>query len=462
MKAFPSLPTSATDTPLPLVSRPLFASDSKTVDPTSRAATWDFTDEFARLERTYQQRKRPIAVNFRRLVQMQSGVDRATHLLHSYPAKLLANIPIFFLNCAQLQTSGGGLVVDPFCGTGTVLLEALLAGNRALGADANPLARLIATAKLSPLGLRATMNALERVRRRFARARPAGFTPVVDVDLWFEPQTQQDLGRLLSALRKERKADMRRFLEACFSNCLRKASLADPRMSVPVRAATRPPKPDVFRLFERSVRVNAERLQYLQQVDLRLLKNTRILTDAKKLAPEGQHLAVDLVITSPPYLGAQKYIRASSLSIGWLGLAPENKLRALEKESIGREHFLKHEYSAFELDRSAVGYAEIERLRKKNPLRAYIAATYLREMKVALEESCRHLRPGGHFVLVIGDNSVCGSPFRTSRYLRSMLETAGLALRFELIDEIRSRGLMTKRNKTAGLISREHIFVFQK
>ena len=31
-------------------------------------------------------------------------------------------------------------VLDPFCGTGTVLLEAVLSGRTALGADANPLA----------------------------------------------------------------------------------------------------------------------------------------------------------------------------------------------------------------------------------------------------------------------------------------------------------------------------------
>ena len=34
-------------------------------------------------------------------------------------------------------------MLDPFCGAGTVLLEALLSGKSAIGADANPIARLI-------------------------------------------------------------------------------------------------------------------------------------------------------------------------------------------------------------------------------------------------------------------------------------------------------------------------------
>jgi hypothetical protein len=46
--------------------------------------------------------------------------------------------------------------------------------------------------------------------------------------------------------------------------------------------------------------------------------------------------------------------------------------------------------------------------------------------------------------------------------MRDIIEGNGLSLELELIDDIRSRGLMTKRNKTAGLITREHILVFQK
>jgi hypothetical protein len=423
---------------------------------------WDFSHDFSRLENIYKRRKRPIAVNFRSLVKVHSGVDRATHLLHSYPAKLLANIPIFFLHCDQLRVPGG-LVIDPFCGTGTVLLEAILSGHRTLGADSNPLARLIAETKLTPIPAPIVEGALKELLIRSRRIKPAQFAPVVDVSRWFSPRIRGDLGRLLASIRCINEPELRRFMEVCFSNCIRKVSLADPRMSVPVRARTRGRHtPKLAELFSRCVLVNSRRLQSLLELDPELLKQITIVHDARQLSSAAKCLEASLIITSPPYLGAQKYIRASSLSIGWLGLAPSSKLRNLERQSIGREHFCKNEFETFK--NPAVGGTDaiLRRLWKRYPLRAHIAATYLAEMKDALLESCRHLRQGGHFILIIGNNSVCGLPFSTARFLKNILNAAGLTLRLELIDEIRSRGLMTKRNKTAGLISREHILVLRK
>src|SRR5712664_2835796 len=68
--------------------------------------------------------------------------------------------------------------------------------------------------------------------------------------------------------------------------------------------------------------------------------------------------SVDLIITSPPYLGAQKYVRATSLTLGWLSLVPSTKLRKLEDLSIGREHFRKRDYS----EPLCCGLEEVDRL----------------------------------------------------------------------------------------------------
>ena len=161
---------------------------------------------------------------------------------------------------------------------------------------------------------------------------------------------------------------------------------------------------------------------------------------AKKIVlPESQGAGakslVDMVITSPPYGGAQKYVRSSSLSLGWLGMTKNTALRDYEEMSIGREHYKKHEV-----------------------LRGYDVL----EMRDVINSVYGVLRRGGYFALVIGNNQVCGRPFVTSSYLREYCEAHGMELALCLIDEIKSRGLMTKRNKTAGLISREWVFLFRK
>ena len=101
-----------------------------------------------RLISDYAQLGEPITTRFRDLVPDAALPDRATHLVHPYPAKLLPHIPIFLLSCERFSRPGD-LVVDPFCGSGTVLVEAVLAGRTALGADANPFARQLAEAKIA-------------------------------------------------------------------------------------------------------------------------------------------------------------------------------------------------------------------------------------------------------------------------------------------------------------------------
>jgi len=172
--------------------------------------------------------------------------------------------------------------------------------------------------------------------------------------------------------------------------------------------------------------------------------------------------SVQLIITSPPYVGAQKYVRAMSLSLGWLNLCTATSLRTEKNNSIGREEYRKEEYSNPTHTDIQAADRLLTSIRSVNPLRAHIAAQYLCEMREALTECTRVLKPEGYLVLVIGNNHICGHEFLTVDYLETLLRRTGLSLRLRLIDDIKSRGLMTKRNKTAGMIAQECVLVFQK
>lgn len=429
-----------------------------------RVSTWEFDDAFGALSREYAESGEAVTVNFRELVPVPPGGDRATHLIHPYPAKLLANIPLFFANCSQLSKPGD-LILDPFCGTGTVLLEAMLAGRRAAGADANPLARLISQVKLRPLKHDQLERAVDAALSAALQASPTTFSPVVDVEHWYSRKTIQALGKMLTAVNATRDPAIRAFLQVCFSSCVKRASFADPRLSVPVRMKPgQLPEglsaPQVRSLFARIAAMNANRLSRLGQMLSVPLAPAHIADDARHLSLPADDRA-QLIITSPPYTSAQKYIRASSLSLGWLGLAPGHQLRPLERQNIGREHFAKSEYRLPPRAIVPAAQTAIDRIWERNSLRAHIAATYLEEMHAALTAAVNCLKPGGHFVLVIGDNTICGEHFSTGQHISALLEASGLTKKLELVDHIRSRGLMTKRNKTAGLISQEHIHVFQ-
>jgi DNA modification methylase len=435
------------------------------------------------LMQKYSENKVPIPISFRDLFSKMNRPDRYTHLIHTYPAKLLAHIPYFFLNNTYF-TKEGDTVLDPFCGTGTVLLEANLAKRNAIGADANPLARLIASVKITKLNefkLSQTLNILIHRAKLFNNVE---FPNVVNRDFWFPAKTQLQLAKIHRAINELENDEYKDFFEVCFSNCIKKVSYADPRIAVPVKL-----NPDRFEKNSEQYKKIKNRLKDLETIDVldkfkticsdnisRVKKiscissqiSSRIISeDAKCLTKsiDNSELledgSVDMILTSPPYAGAQKYIRSSSLNLGWLGLTDKEELKSLDKKSIGRENYLSTEIKEIKTDIKSADIL-LEKLFLLNKKRAYIVGNYLQELKIAIDESIRVLKDGGFFIIVIGNNKVCNCEFNTQEYLTEYALSKGLELQFKLIDDIRSYGLMTKRNKTADIISREWILVFKK
>lgn len=430
----------------------------------------------------YERNKRSIPIDFRKEVNWISGTNRVTHQIHSYPAKLLVHIPHFFL-ANDLLSKPGDTILDPFCGSGTVLLEGTLAGRKTLGADANPLARLITKVKVTPIDkkrLHASYLALEnRIKTKPTKQHPE----IVNAKHWFTPDVLRQLQCINEGIEKTRNTDIRDFFQICFSQTIRKVSLADPRLSVPVKLhpSKYPEKHplrlkmehhlesikqiNVLNVFSSITKNNIEKISKLQ------IQNTRansliIYEDARALTHEMSSSvksdSIQLVMTSPPYSGAQKYIRASSLSLNWLNLVHAKNLSKANSQIIGREDFQKNDYAL--LPKTGIKKADnlLMNISKINALRAYICAKYLLEMSDAVNESMRVLKSGGFFVLIAGNNKVCGMDFYTVDYLKELLLRHNTKLRLSLIDTIRSRGLMTRRNKTASMITREWVLVFQK
>src|SRR5262245_44009712 len=104
----------------------------------------------------YATKARPIDVSFRQLVG-PIPVNDLSHAIYPYPARLLRQIPRFFLHCEQI-VSKGDVVLDPFCGSGTVLVEARAAHVTGWGIDSNPFARLLSAVKTTPLDFHLTQE----------------------------------------------------------------------------------------------------------------------------------------------------------------------------------------------------------------------------------------------------------------------------------------------------------------
>lgn len=441
-------------------------SKPKSNDANFRPYPVDTSVALAGLLEQFQRDQQPAAISFRQLVPWLKVGERASHYLHPYPAKLLPHIAHFFL-ASRVLVGTDESVLDPFGGSGTVALETILSGRTALYADANPLGRLITAVKTMPLDPSALAVACAEVRTGFRRSRARKLPDVVNLEKWFDPRVTSELVRLRAAIGALKDETLRDFMRVTFSAVTRKASNSDPRFSVPVRYRNGDARNDlsVADLFDAQLEANIARMAALGQVES-LGTATPAGVDARHLeAALGEHLpdhSVGMIISSPPYAGAQKYVRSASLSLGWLDLAPSKGLRQLEEQTIGREHYAKASWA--NVGSTGIGHADalIAAIARENQSRAKIVGTYLVEMRAALSEAVRVLRPGGCFVLVIGDNTVCGRRFPSSDYLRVMLEEMGMTTILSLVDQIPSRGLMTRRNKTAGIIAAESVIVLRK
>src|SRR5690606_17133597 len=142
--------------------------------------------------------------------------DRLTHGFHAYPAGLHADAA-----AALLALLPEGRVLDPFCGGGTVLVEAMVAGREGEGRDLSDVALLVATARTT-LASDADLTALRSAARAIAAAARRHDAPppqrVARLADWYEPHVLRELeGVRRGVLAADVPDDVERLLWACLS-----------------------------------------------------------------------------------------------------------------------------------------------------------------------------------------------------------------------------------------------------
>lgn len=275
-----------------------------------------------------------------------------THALHSYPARMhpaTAGVLVELLvgpAIASASKSNLPQVLDPFCGSGTTLVEARYAGAVAFGVDANPLAVRIARAK-TWTALRREREGLRKLAHRIAdrswaeakAARRSGYEAPPhrvrkrgedELTGWFPKHVRRELEFLYSSIMSQR-PEFAELLTIPLSAVLHKVSL-------------RTSDTDRTKVEKRIGRGAATR-HFRERVDLwfsgldelahgsRAPIPTIIGGDARRL-PE---LRADAVITSPPYPGTYDYANHHELRMAFLELDE----RPLLKTEIGSRRDLK-------------------------------------------------------------------------------------------------------------------------
>ena len=354
----------------------------------------------------------------------------ATHAWHPFPAKFPPQLPQYFI---ERLSEPGQTVLDPMSGSGTTLVEAQRLGRLAIGCDIDPLARMIAAAKLTPVdpidGLETGRAVLQHAQKDYWSRRGALEDDLVErfdektrgfLDYWFTEDRQLELVALLRQVERV-ESPVRQFLQVVFSSTIIAksggVSLArDLAHTRPHRVLDKP-VPSAFVAFEKRLKANGA-------PDRAVPSQSEAQVLAAKASDTGLPPAsVDLVVTSPPYANnAIDYMRAHKFSLVWFGWA-------LDDLTSIRRTYLGHDALAAESpvplpERCEETLTELARLDER---KAHVLRRYFCEMSGVLCEMHRVLRPGGSAVLVVGTSTLRGMDVETHKALAAIACGEGFA-----------------------------------
>jgi len=264
----------------------------------------------------------------------------SAHGIHEYKGKFNPQVVRAILNILDIPI--GARVIDPFCGSGTSLLECAHLGMRAVGTDINPFAVFVANAKLTAIGRPAVelRNALEAAVKRCRTIRPPkkGNARRDYLSAWFDGDVLTEIEKMRIAIDGGGTVDSAPLL-AIASNLLRDYSLQDPNdLRIRRRKSPLPEKPFHAAFYDAALQFCAK-LADAQAVLRRPLSNSRaVLLDSRDLGTKrlgGAAGKFDCALTSPPYATALPYIDTQRLSLVWLGLVSPADILPLESRLVG-------------------------------------------------------------------------------------------------------------------------------
>jgi SAM-dependent methyltransferase len=266
----------------------------------------------------------------------------SAHGLHEYKGKFNPQICRVILNILNIPI--GSRVLDPFCGSGTSLVECAHIGMNATGIDINPLAIFIANAKL--LALRIPVHRLRDALKNTIKLHRTVKLPHMEADdqrisyleKWFDLESLHEIEKLRKTLLRLDQ-DCASVLLSIASNILRDYSLQDPNDLRIRRRKTPPPQKTFFDAFKEAANLFFMRLEASQAIiKEHPVQGKALLIDNKtmKLGQDGiDQLKFDCAVTSPPYATALPYIDTQRLSLVWLELLLPSEILPLEAALIG-------------------------------------------------------------------------------------------------------------------------------
>jgi DNA modification methylase len=384
-----------------------------------------------------------------------SGHLYATHALHAYAARCPPPLVDWAI---ERYSAPGEIIFDPMVGSGTTLVEAALLGRRAWGAEIDPLARLIAQAKATPVPPASIDKAREDIEGLLAGGRlDSDWRPALpDLQKWFRADVCEDLSRLRDAIRRvSRDAEgLERLLWTAFSSLIvARTSVANARDLVHSRHHIREwrENPDApARFLDRLRRMARMMADYYSHLGDAMPQVRLVGDDARELPIDDS--AVHCIFFSPPYVSALDYVRAHFFAVAWmsdvLGVSVDD-YRLLGRSYVGTDRAPLRDCNGVDtpppMGVSAIDEVVTE-IAMEHLRHGWVVWRYFHDMSRVLREATRVLKDGRHAVLVVCPSNIRKVPVATQELFVELAEHQALdgAQRLAL-EELHERTIHDRR-----------------
>ena len=392
-------------------------------------------------------------------------VASTNRLFNKYPTRYISAVPRFAINA---YSKCGETVLDPFCGSGTTAIEAMLLGRNAVSIDIDPFARLLIKVKTTIYTdkdiklLETIINTMKGMKPDKRKKYPLPDIP--NIDKWFCEKSRIGLAFIKSTIDNlsADNTNVRDYLYVVMAGIIRKVSNADEVSPKPYVSTRFPKTPaDPFELFYKTEAMYREAIIDFSR-DVSSFDCHSLILDSKDARAIDTDQIVDLAVTSPPYINAYDYVRSLRFEDMWLGLASDEELRNSRKSYIGTETTQSFYDSYCYAKQSETLVPIVNEIEKVDSRRANIVSTYFEDMAKNMIAVFHKLKTGGRYVIVVGDSNIRGQNIPTARILTEIAEKNGYAFELSFKYVIRDRYLHLPRAGRGGIIKYDEVLVIHK
>lgn len=391
-----------------------------------------------------------------------------THGLHSYPAMM---IPQVACRLIEKYSREGDILLDPFCGSGSVLVEARVAKRYSWGIDLNPLAILIAKVKTMPIApyiLYAEYNRfIDRIQEILDDE--VSLPNFYNLNFWFKEPVIKSLARIKSAIDKIEIAEVKELFQVTFSEVVRLSSNTRSHEFKLFRYSEDKLKdynPDPLRLFMKKIEANIERkIDFYKACPLDIWSRV-VQADSTKPVEVIEPGSVMVIVTSPPYGDSRTtvaYGQFSRLSSQWLGLMPE-RAPNIDNEMLGGKIRDTGDINLTSPSLNSI----VDALSEKDIARSRQVQFFYIDLFKCLRHMADYLKVGGYACIVIGNRRVKGMQLPTDIIICELAQAFSLIPQQIVVRNIPSKTMPLRNSPTnvRGVLEetmhKEYIVILKK